>query len=112
MSKEREKAADRKAREAQETEQQVDPGMLAMQQMNSFEDRRFLVQTVAVGKKDPNGMRELTFPISPLKQISLVLAPELCDHIMKEFAGGIEVADLSAVAAVAAEKAKSDEEKD
>lgn len=79
-------------------ERQVDPAALAMQAMVAFEDRRYLVQTVAVGKKDPNGMRELTFPISPAKQITVILAEELCDHIMKEFAGGIELADLSAIA--------------
>lgn len=87
----------------------IDPAMLAMQHMNAFEDRRFLVQTVAVGKKDPSGMRELTFPISPLKQVTLVLAPELQEHIMKEFAGGIEVADLGDLAAIKAQAEKEAE---
>lgn len=87
-------------------EVQIDPAAMAMQAMMAFEDRRYLVQTVAVGKKDANGMRELTFPVSPVKQITLVLASELCDHILKEFSSGIEVADL---AELAAEKEKADQ---
>jgi len=102
---------------AAEPEQQVeevqgiDPLAMAMQAMTAFEDRRFLVQTVAVGKKDPNGMRELTFPIAPTKQITLVLAEELCDHILKEFSGGIEVADLADLAEVKAAVAANEENK-
>jgi hypothetical protein len=77
---------------------QPDAALQAMQSMTAFEDRRFLVQTVAVGAKDANGLRELTFPISPLKQVTLVLAPELQEHILKEFAGGLELPDLATTA--------------
>jgi hypothetical protein len=80
-------------------EVQVDPALAALQGMVAFEDRRFLVQQVAVGKKDATGHRELTIPIAPTKQITFILAPELQEHILKEFAGGIEVADLGDLAA-------------
>jgi hypothetical protein len=113
--KKREEEGAVESKEAAEPQQEaapIDPALLAMQHMNAFEDRRFLVQTVAVGRPDPNGMRELTFPISPLKQITLVLAPELVEHIVKECTGGIQVADLGDLeavkrAAAEAEKAKS-----
>lgn len=82
---------------------QINPAEAAMLSMTAFEDQRYLVQTVAVGAKDPNGMRELTFPVSPVKQISLVLAPELQEHILKQLAGGIEIPDLELTAAVKAE---------
>lgn len=115
QKKREEEGAVEKAEETPQEEQQVqiDPAMLAMQHMNAFEDRRYLVQTVAVGPADPNGMRELSFPISPLKQITLVLAEELVQHILKEFSGGIEIADLGDIAAVkqAAEEEKKREGK-
>jgi hypothetical protein len=38
---------------------------MGTQAMVAFEDRRYLVQSVAVGKPDANGMRELTFPSVP-----------------------------------------------
>jgi hypothetical protein len=53
-------------------------------QMAAFEDRRFLVQSVAVGKPDANGMRELSFPISPVNQITMVLAAELIEQVREE----------------------------
>lgn len=91
----------KKGEEQEPQEVQVDPVQAGMAAMIAFEDQRYLVQTVAVGKKDPNGMRELTFPVSPTKQITMVLAAELCEHIMKEFAGGIDIADLSDLSALA-----------
>jgi hypothetical protein len=97
--------------EEQEAPQQVqvDPVAMAMQSMVAFEDRRFLVQQVAVGKKDANGMRELTFPIAPAKQITLILAEELCEHIVKEFTGGLQIADLNDLEAVKAAAAEAEE---
>lgn len=111
--KKREEEAGLPARTGEEPDQeadaqqpQIDPAVLAMQSMIAFEDRRYLVQTVSVGEKDPNGMRELTFPVSPTKQITMVLAAELCDHIVKQFSGSVKVADL---ADLAIEKERADQ---
>jgi hypothetical protein len=78
-------------------EEAVNPASAALQAMVAFEDRRYLVQTVAVGEPDANGMRELTFPVAPTKQITIILAAELADYIverMTEKKESIEVADL------------------
>jgi len=91
---------------------QIDAAMLDMLSapgMTAMEDRRFLVQTVAVGKKDANGLREITFPITSMKTITLVLAEDLQEHILKEFSGGIEVADLSDLEAVKRAAAEAEE---
>lgn len=104
MGRERQKQREEEGLEPESQEEvQLDPAAMALQSMMAFEDQRFLVQTVAVGQKDPNGMRELTFPVSPVKQITLVLAPELQEHILKQLAGGIEIPDLELTAAVKAE---------
>jgi hypothetical protein len=95
----------------QPQEVQIDPAAAALNAMIAFEDKRFLVQTVAVGPKDTNGMRELSFPVSPAKQVTLVLAPELQEHILKQLAGGIEIPDLELTAAVKAEADRAAAEK-
>jgi hypothetical protein len=91
---------------------QIDPsmlGMLAAPGMTAMKDERYLVQTVAVGKKDGNGLREISFPITPMNTITLVLAEDLQEHILKQLSGGIEVADLSDLEAV--KKAAAEEGK-
>lgn len=97
--------------DADQTQVQIDPsmlGMLAAPGMTAMEDRRYLVQTIAVGKKDASGLRELSFPITPMKTITLVLAEDLQQHILKQLAGGVEIADLTDIAAEA-EKARQAE---
>lgn len=104
-------ATEPEAAAEQPQEVQIDPAAAALNAMIAFEDKRFLVQTVAVGQKDANGMREISFPVSPAKQITLVLAPELQEHILKQLAGGIEIPDLELTAAVKAEADRAAEGK-
>lgn len=89
----------------EQPQQQADPAA-ALMSMTAFEDQRFLVQTIAIGDPDPKGMREISFPVSPTKQITLVLVPELLEHIvgrLTENQGDIQVADLSDVEKLRAE---------
>lgn len=57
-----------------------------------IEETRYSNTPVAIGARDEDGRRELTFVVAPLKLITFILPADLQQHMVKEFTGGIEVA--------------------
>lgn len=60
---------------------------------------------IGLTPKDENGVRKLAIPVTPTKTIAVVIQPDHQEYLLKQLAGGIEVADLTDLAA-AAEQAK------
>lgn len=64
---------------------------------------------IGLTPKDENGVRKLAVPITPTETLGIIIGPEHQEYLLKQLAGGIEVADLTDLAA-AAEQAKQQEQ--